>query len=212
MEAQRLAKDLLIDEQREIRNAFNDGEQNVWNRDRDGNIFEYESGDDYFNKTYKLNHEIIEIDKEELEQDRQTENQIEQEQNKPQLLILQKNLLAKQQTYLLNIEQAFNNANYQYPAEANKDAVAFMKSQLIANEKESWIFENIGNLYADKGLYIKAESVLSKSIKISDKSQYTLNRLSSVYKSIEDEKKKISEIIVVAKSKLSEEAKIIASS
>ena len=33
-----------------------------------------------FNKTYKLNHEIIEIDKEELEQDRQTENQIEQEQ------------------------------------------------------------------------------------------------------------------------------------
>ena len=80
MEAQRLAKDLLIDEQREIRNAFNDGEQNVWNRDRDGNIFEYESGDDYFNKTYKLNHEIIEIDKEELEQDMQTENQIEQEQ------------------------------------------------------------------------------------------------------------------------------------
>jgi len=80
MEAQRLAKDLLIDEQREIRNAFNDGEQNVWNRDRDGNIFEYESGDDYFNKTYKLKHEIIEIDKEELEQDRQTENQIEHEQ------------------------------------------------------------------------------------------------------------------------------------
>jgi len=80
MEAQRLAKDLLIDEQREIRNAFNDGEQNVWNRDRDGNIFEYESGDDYFNKTYKLNQEIIEIDKEELEQDMQTENQIEQEQ------------------------------------------------------------------------------------------------------------------------------------
>ena len=33
-----------------------------------------------FNKTYKLNHEIIEIDKEELEQDMQTENQIEQEQ------------------------------------------------------------------------------------------------------------------------------------
>ena len=80
LQAQRIAKELLIDEQREIRNAFNDGEQNVWNRDRDGNIFEYESGDDYFNKTYKLNHEIIEIDKEELEQDMQTENQIEQEQ------------------------------------------------------------------------------------------------------------------------------------
>ena len=77
-EAQRLAKDLLIDEQREIRDAFNNGEMNVWNRDRDGNIFEYEGGEDYFNQTYKLKHQIE--DKEELEKDRQTENQIEQEQ------------------------------------------------------------------------------------------------------------------------------------
>jgi hypothetical protein len=88
-EAQRLAKDLLIDEQREIRNAFNNGEMNVWNRDRDGNIFEYEGGEDYFNKEYKLNE--IEVDEElialikenyaeELEQDRQAENQIEEEQ------------------------------------------------------------------------------------------------------------------------------------
>jgi hypothetical protein len=38
---------------REIRDAFNDGEANVWNRDRDGNFFEYEGGEDYFNKTYK---------------------------------------------------------------------------------------------------------------------------------------------------------------
>jgi hypothetical protein len=51
---------------------------NVWNRDRDGNIFEYEGGEDYFNQTYKLKHQIE--DKEELEKDRQTENQIEQEQ------------------------------------------------------------------------------------------------------------------------------------
>jgi hypothetical protein len=26
---------------------------NVWNRDRDGHIFEYEGGEDYFNKEYK---------------------------------------------------------------------------------------------------------------------------------------------------------------
>lgn len=78
-EAQRLAKDLLIDEQREIRDAFNNGEMNVWNRDRDANIFEYEGGEDYFNKEYKSKHKI-EIDKEELEKDTQTENQIEQEQ------------------------------------------------------------------------------------------------------------------------------------
>ena len=63
---------------REIRDAFNNGEQNVWNRDRDGHIFEYEGGEDYFNKEYKLNE--IEVDEEELEKDRQAENQIEQEQ------------------------------------------------------------------------------------------------------------------------------------
>ena len=74
-EAQRLAKEVLIDEQREIRDAFNNGEMNVWNRDRDGNIFEYEGGEDYFNKEYNT-----EIDKEELEQDTQNENRIEQEQ------------------------------------------------------------------------------------------------------------------------------------
>jgi hypothetical protein len=62
---------------REIRDAFNNGEQNVWNRDRDGHIFEYEGGEDYFNKEFKHK---IEIDEEELEQDTQTENQIEQEQ------------------------------------------------------------------------------------------------------------------------------------
>jgi hypothetical protein len=73
---------------REIRDAFNNGEMNVWNRDRDGHIFEYEGGEDYFNKEYKLNE--IEVDEElialikenyaeELEQDRQAENQIEEE-------------------------------------------------------------------------------------------------------------------------------------
>ena len=75
---------------REIRDAFNNGESNVWNRDRDGYIFEYEGGEDYFNKEYNFKHEI-EIDEElialikekyaeELKQDRETENQIEQEQ------------------------------------------------------------------------------------------------------------------------------------
>ena len=40
---------------RDIRDAFNNGETNVWNRDRDGNIFEYENGDDYYIKTYNQN-------------------------------------------------------------------------------------------------------------------------------------------------------------
>ena len=43
----------LEQSKREIRNAFNDGEQNVWNRYRDGHIFEYEGGEDYYNKNFK---------------------------------------------------------------------------------------------------------------------------------------------------------------
>jgi hypothetical protein len=56
---QQLAKiieeNYLPKSKREIRNAFNDGEQNVWSRDRDGNIFEYDGGEDYFDKTFKNN-------------------------------------------------------------------------------------------------------------------------------------------------------------
>ncbi len=37
---------------KEIKDAFNNGESNVWNKERDGNIFEYEGGEDYFNKTF----------------------------------------------------------------------------------------------------------------------------------------------------------------
>lgn len=37
----------------DIRDAFNMGEMNVWNRKRDENIFEYEGGEDYYNKNYQ---------------------------------------------------------------------------------------------------------------------------------------------------------------
>jgi hypothetical protein len=40
---------------RDIRDAFNNGEANVWDRERDGGIFEYENGDDYYIKTYNQN-------------------------------------------------------------------------------------------------------------------------------------------------------------
>jgi hypothetical protein len=40
-------------EKSKIRQAFDDGEQNVWNRERDGHFFEFEGGLDYFNKVYK---------------------------------------------------------------------------------------------------------------------------------------------------------------
>lgn len=37
----------------DIRDAFNMGEMNVWNSKRDENIFEYEGGEDYYNKNYQ---------------------------------------------------------------------------------------------------------------------------------------------------------------
>jgi hypothetical protein len=53
--AKTIEENYLPKSKREIRNAFNDGEQNVWDRDRDGHIFEYEGGEDYFDKTFKNN-------------------------------------------------------------------------------------------------------------------------------------------------------------
>ena len=35
-----------------IKQAFNDGEINIWNEKRD-EYYEYENGEDYFNKNYK---------------------------------------------------------------------------------------------------------------------------------------------------------------
>ena len=35
---------------RDVKIAFIDGELNVWNRERDGNILEYQDQQDYFNK------------------------------------------------------------------------------------------------------------------------------------------------------------------
>jgi len=37
----------------DIKIAFIDGELNVWNRERDGNILEYQDQQDYFNKNYQ---------------------------------------------------------------------------------------------------------------------------------------------------------------
>jgi hypothetical protein len=50
--AKTIEENYLPKSKRDIRNAFNDGEQNVWNRSRDENIFQYEGGEDYYNKTY----------------------------------------------------------------------------------------------------------------------------------------------------------------
>lgn len=87
----------------------------------------------------------------------------------------------------------------------------YEKANELAQEKETWIMENIGNLYNQSGLYSKAEVVLHKSHKIFNKSEYGLLRQSDSYKAIEEEKKKIGEIILAGKSKLSNDTSIVVS-
>lgn len=71
-------------------------------------------------------------------------------------------IVAEKDGYMKQRYSAFNNANYQYPAEANKDAVAFMKSQLLANEKESFI-KNAKTLADTKKISIdKAQTELAQ--------------------------------------------------
>jgi len=53
IECRELAKVFLEDEEIAIKQAFTDGEQNVWDRDRNENQFEYANREDYFNKNFK---------------------------------------------------------------------------------------------------------------------------------------------------------------
>ena len=55
----RLADLLLSTERIQIKKAFNDGEQNVWDRHKNENDFEFEDAQDYFNKTYSNESETI---------------------------------------------------------------------------------------------------------------------------------------------------------
>lgn len=55
----RLSDLLLSTERIQIKKAFNDGEQNVWDRHKNENDFEFEDAQDYFNKTYSNESETI---------------------------------------------------------------------------------------------------------------------------------------------------------
>ena len=55
----RLADLLLSTEKIQIKKAFNDGEQNVWDRHKNENDFEFSDAQDYFNKTFNNESETI---------------------------------------------------------------------------------------------------------------------------------------------------------
>lgn len=54
-ECMKLAEVFLHYEEIAIKQAFTDGEQNVWDRHKNENQFQYEGREDYFNKNYKTN-------------------------------------------------------------------------------------------------------------------------------------------------------------
>lgn len=54
----RLANSLLADEKLQIRRAFTDGEQNVWDRHKEEE-FQFQSGIDYYKKTFENESETI---------------------------------------------------------------------------------------------------------------------------------------------------------
>lgn len=55
----RLATELLLDEKLHIKRAFIDGEQNVWDRHKYQNHFEYKDANNYFNKKFNNESEAI---------------------------------------------------------------------------------------------------------------------------------------------------------
>ncbi|SHK53823.1 TIR domain-containing protein [Chryseobacterium polytrichastri] len=89
----------------------------------------------------------------------------------------------------------------------NSALQSYEKANELSEGKQAWILANIGNLYNNKKFYKKAENHLNESLKIENKSDYTLNRLSQVYKSINDEEEKINEILKEAKVTLNNEFK-----
>lgn len=81
----------------------------------------------------------------------------------------------------------------------NLALTAYEKAAELSQKKEGWIFDNIGNLYNHKQLYNKAEENLKIALSLHDKSDYTHNRLSTVYSLKQSDDKKYGEIISTAK-------------
>ncbi|MES2429753.1 MAG: TIR domain-containing protein [Bacteroidota bacterium] len=84
----------------------------------------------------------------------------------------------------------------------NLSLKAYEKALELSTSNKGWIYANIGNLLSIKNLYNKAEENLKFALTQDGESEYAHNRLSSVYKAIQEETKKISESITKAKSQL----------
>jgi Flp pilus assembly protein TadD len=85
----------------------------------------------------------------------------------------------------------------------NLSLAAYEKASQLADNKEGWIYANMGNLYSNKNLYGKAEENLKIAMTIDNKSEYAHDRLSSVYKSLKEETIKVEDLRIKARAQLS---------
>lgn len=78
---------------------------------------------------------------------------------------------------------------------------AYEKANQLAEEKESWIISNIGNLMKNRGFYPQAIKYLKKSLELDPDSAYAHDRLSTSIKQDEEERKKANEVLRKQKQK-----------
>jgi len=73
--------------------------------------------------------------------------------------------------------------------------ISCRKANEIAEEKQSWIIMNIGNILKNKGFYTESISYFEKGLEIDKFSEYGHDRLSSSLKLAQEEKAKAKELI-----------------
>lgn len=78
----------------------------------------------------------------------------------------------------------------------------YKKADSLAEGKQSWILENIGNLYKNRGFYHDAIDYLKKGIELNPDSEYGHNRLSETIKKRDEEGKKLDGILKEANKAL----------
>jgi tetratricopeptide (TPR) repeat protein len=72
---------------------------------------------------------------------------------------------------------------------------AYEEANKLAEEKESWLVSNIGNVLSGRGFYPQAIKHLKKGIELYPDSVYAHERLATAMKSDEEERKKASETV-----------------
>lgn len=89
---------------------------------------------------------------------------------------------------------------------------AYQKGKELSESEESWIFENIGNIYKNRGFYPQAIKYLKRALELNPDSEYAHDRLATALKNDSEERKKADEILRKYKVEKVKEIKSVDSS